>query len=83
MKSMVLPAPADAESRPLQPREGAVPEPAADELPVRVATVLLYRLPDRDYLAALARAADDAPDDATARARVTALVLTSPEYHLT
>jgi len=36
MKSMVLPAPAPAESRPLRLHEGEVPEPGADELLVRV-----------------------------------------------
>ena len=36
MKSMVLPAPAPAETGPLRLREGEVPIPAADELLVRV-----------------------------------------------
>ncbi len=52
------------------------------ELPGRVAAALLARDPSERYLSLLARAAERAPSDEEARARIAALVLTSPEFHL-
>ncbi len=52
------------------------------ELPSRVAGALLPQVPSERILAILAGAAERAESDEEARARVAALVLTSPEYQL-
>lgn len=58
------------------------PASPRSELAVRVARTLLQRDAGRAYTDELERCADAAGSDGEALARVTALILSSPEYHL-
>jgi hypothetical protein len=60
----------------------ALGEPPAEELGRTVVTALVPGLEESDLARTISAASERAPDRDAALVRATALVLTSPEYHL-